>query len=188
MKDHIRKDMLAKRNALSDSEVFRKSEIIKQKLFVLDECIKAQTILFYVSYGNEVHTHDMVKECLNSEKQVVVPISNKQDATLFLSKLTSWGDLEPGSYSILEPKKDSIKEASLESIDLVIVPGVAFDTKGHRIGHGRGYYDNLLNKPTKALKVGLAYDFQIVDQIPYECHDVPVNRIITENHIINCIF
>jgi 5-formyltetrahydrofolate cyclo-ligase len=129
----------------------------------------------------------MIEDSFSLGKKVVVPISVIEDRTLLLSSLEKFQDLQVGSYGILEPRPDKIKEASIDKIDLIIVPGVGFDLSGHRIGHGKGYYDNLLKISKNHLHIGLAFEFQIVDKIPIESHDLPVKRIITERRIINCV-
>ena len=186
MKDKIRKELIKKRKSLSKTEVLEKSSQIKKKLFESDEFKQSYVVLFYVSYGNEVYTHDMIKECLKNNKKMIVPISNIEKRSLTLSELNNWNDLEPGSYGILKPKKDKIKETPIESIDIIIVPGVGFDELGCRIGHGLGYYDNLLEKSVNAIHIGLAFEFQIVEKVPIESHDLPVDIIITETRRIDC--
>ena len=184
MKEKLRKEIKEKRRKHSKEENRKKSKETKERLFGLKEYRDAKTILFYVSYNGEVFTHEMIRQALNNKK-VVVPISNKEDYSLSLSKLKSWDDLELSSYDILEPKKDCVKEVSINDIDLIIVPGVGFDLKGNRIGHGKGYYDRLLSE-AKATTIGLAFEFQIVEKIPIDEHDKPVNLIVTEDRIIVC--
>lgn len=184
MKEELRKEIKQKRRKLRKEEQRKKSKQIKEKLFSLKEYKEANTILFYVSYNGEVYTHDMIKEALEN-KIVVVPISNVDDKTLNLSILKHFNDLETGSYGILEPKKDFIKEINFDEIDIVIVPGVAFDINGNRMGHGKGYYDKLLEK-TKVTTVGLCFEFQLFEKIPTDNHDKPVNIIITEKRTIYC--
>ncbi len=186
MKELLRKELKDKRKRLSNRNIIEKSNKIKKQLFSLPGFKHASTILFYVSYDNEVNTHQMIKDCLKLEKNVIVPISKKEDRTLILSKLDNWSDLEVGTYGILEPLASKRKEISIEEIDLIIVPGVGFDRGGYRIGHGKGYYDNLLKKSMNVLHIGLAFEFQIVKKIPIESHDLPVDIIITERRIINC--
>lgn len=186
MKEPLRKELIEKRKTIYKKDVIEKSNKIKKLLFGLVEFQQACTILFYVSYNNEVYTHQMIKESLLSGKNVIVPISKKQDRSLILSKLEKWEDLEIGSYRILEPRANKIKEISHDEIELIIVPGVGFDINGHRIGHGKGYYDNLLKKSKNVFTIGLAFEFQIVKKIPIEKHDIPVNKIITEKRIIDC--
>mgnify|MGYP001194449790 CR=1 FL=1 len=109
MKKELRKKIIDIRKKLSNSEVLEKSSIIKKRLFEMTEFKKASTILFYVSYDNEVYTHDMIKECI-SERNIIVPVTDKQKRRLILSKLDNWDDLVIGSYNILEPKKEKIKQ------------------------------------------------------------------------------
>ena len=186
MKEKLRKKIMDTRKSLPDSDVLEKSKQIKKRLFEMTEFKKADTILFYVSYDNEVYTHDMIKENLSSGKNVIVPITDKEKHCLILSKLNNWEDLECSTYSILEPKKNCIREVSLDKIDLILVPGVVFDESGNRIGHGMGYYDKLLKNSKNATHIGLAFEVQIVDNIPAEDHDVKVDRIVTEERIIKC--
>jgi len=186
MKDTLRKELLIKRKSLSKNEALEKSSQIKKRLFELNEFKQSSVVLFYVSYDNEVYTHDMIKECISVGKKIIVPVSDIEKRSLILSELRDWNDLEPGSYGILEPKKDKINEIPLESIDIIIVPGVGFDKIGCRIGHGKGYYDNLLKELKKTLNIGLAFEIQIVEKIPIESHDKPVDMIITEKRIIKC--
>lgn len=188
MKDILRKEILKKRKTLPKNEFIEKSKKIQKRLFELEEFKSTQIILFYISYDNEVFTHDMIKESMTLGKQVIVPKSNTQNNTLILSKLTSWDDLEIGAYQILEPKKECIKEISFETIDLIIVPGVVFDCKGNRIGHGKGYYDRLMNNTRDIPHIGLAFEFQIVDNVPVEKHDMAIDKIITEERVISCIW
>jgi 5-formyltetrahydrofolate cyclo-ligase len=186
MKKEIRSMILNKRNSMLFSEVLEKSERIKEQVFHMDEFKDAKTILFYVSYDNEVNTHEMIKKCLKIKKQVVVPKTDINNHTMLCSSLTKWDDLIAGAYNILEPRQKCLKEISLESIDLIIIPGIAFDGQGNRIGHGMGYYDRLLKEKINAHHLGLAFEFQIVEKIPPEIHDVKVKKIVTEKRIITC--
>ncbi len=185
-KDQLRSEIKKKRENLSKDEVREKSNAIKNRLFEMKLFRNSQTILFYVSYDAEVYTHHMIKESIELGKNVVVPKSVTQDNSLILSKLKSWDDLKIGAYNILEPKKETIKEVDVESIDLILVPGVVFDEKGNRIGHGKGYYDRLLNKSKNTSHVGLAFECQLVESVPIDRHDLPVHIIITEKQILYC--
>jgi len=186
MKKEIRSTILKKRNNMLFSEVLEKSERIKELVFQMDEFKDAKTILFYVSYDNEVYTHEMIKESLEIKKQVIVPKTDMNKRTILCSSLTKWDDLFIGAYNILEPRQECLNEVSLESIDLIIIPGIAFDYQGNRIGHGMGYYDRLLKKKINAHCLGLAFELQIVNNIPTAPHDVKVEKIVTEERIITC--
>lgn len=186
MKEKLRKIMMKKRNNLSKSEVLEKSNRIKKRLFEMSNFKKVHTVLFYISYDNEVYTHDMIKESLSNGKHVIVPLTDKKNRRLILSELNNWDELAPGAYNILEPKREHVHEVAVDTVDLILVPGVAFDLYGHRIGHGMGYYDILLQNSKRALHVGLAFELQMVDKIPVEEHDVAVDIIVTEERIISC--
>ena len=186
MKKSLRNQFLQQRKELSVADVKKKSRLIQRRLFSLPWYRTAQNILFYVSYDNEVNTHDMIKDSLKNGKTVIVPKTNIQDKTLCLSKLQRWEDLTPGSYSILEPRPDCIYEIPTCSLELLIIPGVAFDIHGNRIGHGMGYYDRLLKNTKQAHSIGLIFECQLIDSIPAEHHDEKVELIITEDRSIRC--
>lgn len=186
MKTTLRKEIVQKRNLLSHAEILEKSTRIQKQLFSLPEFISATRVLFYVSYDNEVFTHDMIKQCLDSGKQVIVPCSDQGKKQLVLSKLYHWDDLSVGAYGILEPKKSAIRKVSVTDVDIILVPGIVFDYCGQRIGHGFGYYDRLLQKAVRSQTIGLAFELQLVHRIPSEKHDVRLTVIITEKRIIVC--
>jgi 5-formyltetrahydrofolate cyclo-ligase len=186
MKKDIRSTILKKRSNMPLSEVIEKSKRIKEQVFHMEEYKEAKTILLYVSYDNEVCTHEMIKESLAMKKQVVVPKTDMNNRTIICSSLTSWDNLIPGAYTILEQRQECVNEVPPESIDLMIIPGVAFDSHGNRIGHGLGYYDRLLEKKMRTHCLGLAFEIQIVKNIPTEKHDVKVEKIVTEERIITC--
>ncbi len=179
MKDKLRKEILEKRNLLDKKELLKKSKKIIRKLKSLKNFKKAKTIMFYVSKDNEVYTHDIIKKSLK-KKKIIVPVTDFKNKDLVPSELNDFSELEPGYYNVLEPK--NVKEVDVNEIDIVIVPGVVFDKNGNRIGYGEGYYDKFLKK-TKALKIGLAFGFQVVDEIESEETDVPVDLIISESNL-----
>jgi len=185
MKSNLRKTILEKRNLLSPEEITSKSLEIKQRLFNLKKFNEVTIISFYVSFRSEVETHEMIKEALEIDKRVVVPLV-KKEKELSLSELKNFDELEMGKFGILEPKAEYRREINVEEVELMIVPGVAFDEKGNRIGYGGGYYDNLLVRMKKIPFIGLAYELQIVQEIPKEESDIPVHKIITEDRIIRC--
>lgn len=183
MKKKLKQKILEKRDALSDKIISGKSSKIMKKLFSLPEFKKAKNILFYVSFNNEVDTCNAIKKSIN-KKNIIVPVTDKKNRKLILSKLSHFEDLENGCFGILEPKKRKIKKINKKDIDLVIVPGIVFDVFGHRIGYGHGYYDRFLKTLNKIPLIGLAYEFQVIAKIPAESHDVPVYKIITEKKVI----
>ena len=181
MKNRLKESILEKRNSLAKEEIKEKSIQIQKSLFNLDSYKKAKIIMFFVSFNSEVSTHDMIKEALNN-KTVIVPkvVGHEIEPSVIID----FDNLVTGKFGILEPIE--LMKIAYKNIDLVLVPGIAFDGHGHRIGYGFGYYDKFLKKVPKAVKIGLAFDFQIVDKLPVEPHDVAVDLIVTENKIIEC--
>jgi 5-formyltetrahydrofolate cyclo-ligase len=184
MKETLRKQIILKRNALPEDEAAKKSRLIRQRLFLLPEYRDAKRICFYMSINSEVATREMIEQAMQ-DKQVFLPITNKKEHTLIIAEAKSLDDLKEGPYGVYEPKTDYVMAVNRAQIDLFIVPGVAFDSNCGRIGYGKGYYDKLL-KGLSAVKIGLAYEFQIVDKIPREEHDVNVDIIVTEERAIDC--
>lgn len=189
MKRALKHEIFEKRKALSKEEVKEKSLKIKENLFSLEEFKKAKNIMFYVSFNNEAGTREAIKELLaKKEKTVVVPYVLENYPILQLSELKNFDELEEKTFGILEPKELYIREFNYEKLDLVIVPGIVFDKKGYRIGYGHGYYDRFLKTLKKGVKkIGLAFELQVVDEIPEEEHDVPVDIVVTEKRVLRCI-
>ncbi len=180
-KSEIRKLVLAKRDAMSRTETREKSRMIQERLVALPEFRKASAIMFYVQKGNEVMTDTIIEYSLGEGKRVAVPFSDKRSKTLVPSLISSLSELEMGSFGIPEPRELHPIEA--EAIELIIVPGIAFDRSGNRIGYGHGYYDRFL-KTTKTKKIALAYELQIVDEIPNHSNDIKMDKIVTEERVI----
>jgi len=179
IKEVIRKEILTKLNNQPRVEVLRKSEIIKDKLFSLAEFKKAKFVMFYASMDKEVHTLDMIDEALEMGKEVALPLCASREVIIPKEITNKSKDLKKGAYNILEPPR-SAKEKKPQNIDLFIVPGVAFDKKNRRLGRGKGYYDRFLQKvPHNKVIIGLAFDLQIVENLPHDSHDIPVSKIIT---------
>lgn len=174
MKNKLRNEILEKRNKLDITNAESKSKLIIDKLRQDSNFISAKTIMFYVSKGNEVHTQDLIKESIK-DKRVIVP--KVHDKGLLCCQLKEFDKMEFSCLGILEPIDEMTCDVS--DIDLIIVPGVVFDKRGHRIGYGMGYYDSLL-KNAKCPKIGLAYDFQILDKIPNDEWDIKVDKVITD--------
>ena len=184
MKQNLRDEIKGVQEILPEEAKGEKCEKIKQRLFSLPEFINAKTVMFYVSMKDEVNTHNMIREALLT-KRVVVPVCEKETLSLKLSELKDFSELQKGSYGVLEPKPEFICPVPKEEIDLVVVPGHAFDETGLRVGRGKGYYDRFLGT-ISAPTVALAYDFQVMASVPSEPHDVPVDQVVTEERIIEC--
>ena len=179
-KKKLREEILQKLHNISKEEKERKVKILKEKLFSLEEFKKATCIMFYVSKHYEVDTHEMIDESIAMGKKVVVPITLKEEKTLKPSELKNREkELIEGHYGIHQPGEGHIRPVPLENVDLMVVPGLAFARSGHRLGHGGGYYDRFLEKaPPTVFTVGLAFDFQVVDELPTHATDIPVNKVL----------
>jgi 5-formyltetrahydrofolate cyclo-ligase len=148
----------------------------------------AQAIQCYLANATEVQAGRVIEEALRLKKRVVVPVIHPNNRLLSLSELTDLHPdiLQPGPFGILQPRPSFLREARPSEIDLWILPGVAFDEDGNRLGFGGGYYDRLL-ADRRGEAIGLAFDFQIMGEpLPVEGNDHPVDQIITETRTIFC--
>ena len=180
-KKMIREQAHANRNALPDKD--ERSRLICERLVALPEYQRARTVMYYVDVRSEVRTRHYLPTALRHDKRIVVPYCVEGELELFL--LRDMDELAIGMYRILEPKAElrnlPDKRVTVEELDLIIVPGVAFDRNGGRMGHGFGYYDKLLQhaRPDTPL-VALAFECQLFPEIPTQAHDVFMEKIITE--------
>lgn len=181
-KSKIRKRILNVRNNMSKEDVKKNSNAIMDKITSLDIYKQSKVVFIYMDFKNEVITSNLIKHMLSEKKRVVIPYTDSINTVLIPSEITKESDLKQNSFGYYEPK--SILPVNIEEIDLVIVPGVVFDKNLNRIGFGKGYYDKILNrlKPS-AKKIALAHDFQVLEDIPAEEHDVKMDMIITEKNI-----
>ena len=178
LKDALRKEMLAKRNLLSQEDVKRMSDAIMVELFSRSSFKEARTIGLYLPKGNEVDTTNMIIKALQIGKEVVVPVT---DHKISFYHFSSFDDLKKGKYGIPEPKT---KIKPCNEPDLIVVPGIAFGLCMHRLGYGKGYYDRYLLTST-ACRIGICYDFQIVEKLPNHSDDQRMDEIVTEKRVID---
>jgi 5-formyltetrahydrofolate cyclo-ligase len=184
----VRQDMRRRRDAMSLDDVLNLSRAIEDRLFACKDFSVCQNIMFVLSFGNEVRTDEMITRSLKDSKQVYVPRLITRERRLEVCEITDMDqEFELGSYDIREPSRSNSKVVSPSIIDAVIAPGLAFDRSGGRIGFGGGYFDWLFKQlPDEALRLGVAYEFQVVDSIPQDSWDERVHTIFTENDTINC--
>ena len=180
--------MLKRRRSEASEEIERKSYRIWERLLTFDLFLKGRGILFYLALEDEVQTRPMIEAALGMGKRISVPLIDEEEREIFPSILKDPDkELTPGPWGILEPKRKFYRPFPLEEIDLVIVPGVAFDEAGNRLGFGRGFYDKFLRRlPERISFVALAFELQVVKSLPSRSHDVAVDYIITEKRIIKC--
>jgi 5-formyltetrahydrofolate cyclo-ligase len=142
---------------------------------------QARTVCCYVSLPYEVQTWQLIEDMLKDGKRVVVPVTKPGSKRLRLSELKDPGaELAPAAYGVWEPIPEALRPVSLQDVDLVFVPAVAFDRTGHRLGHGHGYFDRFLARlPKDTPTVGLAYRCQLLDRLPTAAHDRAVSTVLT---------
>lgn len=180
-KDSLRQEILEVRFRLPATERKAKSRIIEKRLFSLPEFIAARLILFYASFRSEVETWDMIKNALAKGTRLALPKVKGKELALFEIKDFD-RDVAPGAWGILEPQNG--RPVQRDDIDLIVVPGAVFDEKGNRLGYGAGFYDRLL-AGFGGPSIGLAFELQIVPQVPVGPLDVPVKKIVTEKRVID---
>ena len=183
-KEEIRKIVAERKLAIDDTHEM--SQRVMMQLQSLQEMTTCSVVMSYVDFGREVQTVPLISDLLNQGRQVVVPYCEKGELQLF--RLKNLKELAPGYFGILEPKIElrqfSDRHIQPEELSLILVPGVAFDAQGGRLGRGKGFYDRFLKKTQKnTLKIGLAFDCQMFDVIPISENDQYVDVIATENKL-----
>jgi 5-formyltetrahydrofolate cyclo-ligase len=177
-KKRIRKNMIELRQKMSESTRMIYSNSIAGKIEKMELFFAAKHILLYWSMKDEVYTHDFVQKWKN-RKKIILPVIAQ--GGLKLRQYTGeWKKFKTAKFTILEPA--GIDFFSPDLIDLAIVPGLAFDSKNNRLGYGKGYYDKLLAK-MKTYKIGVCFDFQILDNIPHTKHDVKMDTVLTNQRL-----
>ena len=174
------------RRSLSPAEVTEKSRLIWERLRAFAAFQTANTLVLYSADENEVQTEAIWREASAQGKAVYYPRLTSDRADLEFVRRCPGDRLIPGTFGILIPPGEDLL-AGLQAIDLVLTPGVGFDRQGHRLGRGRGYYDRAFRGVLAgALRVALAYDFQVVPEIPVGPNDEAVHYIVTEARLIDC--
>jgi 5-formyltetrahydrofolate cyclo-ligase len=182
-KDTIRKRLLKKRSLLDKMTVKNLSHFIQEEALASNTFKNSRIIAVYDAVRNEVRTDDIVKVALQANKDVYFPQWNPETCDIRFFKVDDLSELQETSWGTREPKPDPSREISRLAFDLIIVPGVVFDKRGYRLGYGYGGYDRILAGIADRAW-GLAYDFQLLDRLPIEPHDVACARIITEKRLI----
>jgi 5-formyltetrahydrofolate cyclo-ligase len=188
MKAALRDQMKQTRLAMSKAEVQRRSEPIVAQLVELDAFRRAGSVMLYLPVRNEVDTTDAITRCLNDGKTLVLPRMDYERDRIVARRVDDMAtQLVLGRMDLVEPDPAKTKVVAPDEIDLVVVPGLAFDRRGYRIGWGRGYYDAFLAvADARAVRVGLAYEFQVVDAVEHDGHDVPMHAVVTEGATVRC--
>ncbi len=182
-KQEIREMVRQKREALSPREATLKSSCIAEILLDFPRFKKAGIVGAFAAIRNEPDLRRMLERVM-TQKKICFPVVEENEELEFY-QINNYQELRAGNYEIPEPDKAVAQKMTKESFEVVLVPGIAFDANGYRIGYGKGYYDKFL-AGIKAIKIGIAYDFQIVQAVPFEEHDLSMDYIITEKKVFFC--
>lgn len=184
-KSNFRKNVIKKRKSIEKSLISSNSRLIFENLLKLGLFDGRSNIMVYLDFNNEVETKPIIDHLFSTSKNVLVPISVVKTKQLVVSKIESLDDVEVRTYGIREPRPEKVDPVEHDQIDLVIVPGVAFDEDGFRLGYGGGFYDRFIkNLRPDCISVAIAFEYQVFKEVPKEDHDISVDFLITEKRII----
>ena len=172
----LREQIRQYKRKYSQEELNNWSESIYEQLLNCEEVQKANTVFLYYSMPDEVDTHKIIRQLFLQGKTILLPRVIDDEHLELIPFRGEENLIESGAYHILEPIGCPFK--NYNDIELAIVPGVAFDADGNRLGHGRAYYDRQLNLMPNAYKIGICFSFQMVKKVPVSAHDVAMNRVI----------
>lgn len=182
-KKNVRNEMKQLLKRISKEEYEMLSCQIREKLFDLPSIQEGKTIALTISKFPEVDTYSIIEELWAKGKKIVAPVCNHATRGMIFYELTSFNHLRKAGLGLLEPDPNESRQVLVNDIDCCIVPGIVFDKKGYRIGYGGGYYDRFLTE-YKGITISLLFEHQLIDKVPAESHDLPVDILVTNNHII----
>jgi 5-formyltetrahydrofolate cyclo-ligase len=179
-KRELRRRILRMRESLTPEEVRRESQAVCERLVCHPAFDGGETILFYFPFRKEVDVRPAMEEAWSAGKRVVLPKADPETKSLAFYQLKRGEPLVSGSYGIPEPPGEESARIPPDAIDLVVVPGVAFDEQGYRLGYGGGYYDRFFSRhPGPFQRIGVAYPFQVVSTVYPDVHDQRLDGLIT---------
>ncbi|MGM0947749.1 MAG: 5-formyltetrahydrofolate cyclo-ligase [Bacillota bacterium] len=185
MKSQLRKKTMEALSAVSDEDLLQKTARMYKRLFSLPEWQNASTIAVTISRGLEIPTRPVIKQAWKEGKQVCIPKCDPKSKNMQFRTYQTDDQLETVYAGLLEPVIEKTKKVEPSQIDLIIVPGVCFDTDGFRVGFGGGYYDRFLSD-YEGKTVSLLLECQLFSHVPRLPHDIPVHQLITEDRIVFC--
>ncbi len=183
-KGEIRKEIAGLRKKVTPEEKQRWDTAIQERLFLLPQMENISGIFCYIDIGKEAGTKKILEELWRKKIPTAVPRVTGQE--MAFSEIFSWRDVRPGYMGILEPLGQTALPDGFDTNPLILVPAVALDLKGNRIGYGGGYYDRFLGRLTRGYVVSLVYEFQIYEDIQAEEHDRAVDGILTPKRFVVC--
>ena len=176
IKDSLRKYIRAQKSQYDVAQLEAMSIEITNRVLALASWQEAGTLLLYYPLADEVDVRPLIKNAYDNGKKVLLPVVKGEELKLHLYQGES--SLSEGAFGIMEPTGPLFSEENYSEIQLAIIPGMAFDTAGHRLGRGKGYYDRLLPKLTNARLQGICFPFQLLDEVPTEAHDIKVQEVV----------
>ena len=178
-KNYLRGIYKKKRSEMSESDIYELSRIICAKTAQIEEIKTAKNIMLYSDFKNEVCTDTLAKILLDDKKSLFLPIVLGDDIIIgdYISEYYT-----KNKFGIKEPQNS--KSMTVHDMQVCVIPGIVFDKQRHRVGFGKGYYDRFLCGNKKCIKIALAYDYQIVDSIDTDKHDIPMDIIVTEKRVL----
>jgi len=185
-KNSVLSQVAERMNALSPEQIEEKYNIIENKLFEFANFLEAHQVFLYPPGSKEIPTEKIIRKAMEIQKSIILPVFTDVKNTFLLYKISNFDkDLVTNAHDMLEPNPERCKKIALDDVDIAIIPGLAFDDKGGRMGFGNNYYSKLITKlPETCRKVALAYEEQIVDQIQMESRKYTVDIIITDARVI----
>ncbi len=182
-KQMLRTNMKSRLKEMTNKEKVELDDRILENLFTYDPYKEAETIGLTVAMKNEVNTKKVIEHSWSVGKKVAVPKCHPEDKSMTFRYLNSWDELETVYFGLKEPKPELTKACEPKNIQLLVIPGLLFDENGYRIGFGGGYYDRFLQQYENQT-VSLAYSIQLVEKLPVEPFDLPVETLITDKKIL----
>lgn len=184
LKKELRAEFKRLRLDMSADERLKADKSISERVLSLPEYKNADAVFAFVSKDIEVNTEDIINTALSDGKRVAVPLCHLEDTSMDFYYIDSYDELKRGCFGILEPDAGKCEKAVPDDIPLMLVPGLAFDKKGYRVGFGKGFYDRFISD-YRGLKVGICYSGCVVNTLPADCFDRPVNIVITDKYILD---
>ena len=185
----LRREVLTQRDKLSQEERQQKSAFLVAHLWELAPFAQAKTLFTYINFRSEVETLPLVRQCLKAGLTVSVPVTMREESRLIACRITDPDhDLHPGYCQILEPDPTMTEIINPQDINVVLMPGSVFDKQGGRLGYGGGFYDRFLEyEAPHAVRIGLAFEIQIVKDLPLMPHDKRLHYLVTEDRVLDFI-
>ncbi len=186
VKSDVLSEISKKLADFSPEELLEKRKIIENNLMGFANFMESKTALLYTERSSEIPTERIIKKCLEIKKEIVLPLFSGSKHAITLLKINDYGkDLIKQKLNMLEPDPDICKKVSVDNIDIAVIPGLAFDEKGGRLGFGDGFYNRLITKlPETTRKISIAFEEQIAKQIHMESRKYSVDIIITDKRVI----